>query len=128
MRPQYHYDPPRNNWVERLKEPPLKYILIVLGIVIAVYAMFALPEYGARILILLVAFPIHELAHAFTAYRLGDPTPKYDGRLMGKDGDRRISRDRVKKQPQQAVLFHLEQGQNQVGQAQDNNDPAANMG
>lgn len=81
MRPQYYYEPPRNTWVERLKEPPLKYILIVLGIVLAIFLIIRLPQYGARILILLVAFPIHELAHAFTAYRLGDPTPKYDGRL-----------------------------------------------
>jgi Zn-dependent protease len=81
MRQQYYYEPPRHNWVDRLKEPPLKYLLIVLGIALAIYLMIALPEYGARILILLVAFPIHELAHAFTAYRLGDSTPKYDGRL-----------------------------------------------
>ena len=81
MRPQYYYEPPKYNWLERLKEPPLKYILMVVGIALAIYVIFALPQYGARILILLVAFPIHELAHAFTAYKLGDATPKYDGRL-----------------------------------------------
>ncbi len=81
MRPQYHYEPPRSTWVDRLKEPPLKYILMIAGIALAIYMLFALPEYGARILILLIAFPVHELAHAYTAYRLGDPTPKYDGRL-----------------------------------------------
>jgi Zn-dependent protease len=30
---------------------------------------------------LLLAFPIHEFAHAFAAYRLGDATPKLFGRL-----------------------------------------------
>jgi Zn-dependent protease len=85
VRPQYHYEPPRNTWldnlVEQVKHPPLKYVVIIGAIALAVYLIFVLPEYGARILILLVAFPIHELAHAYTAYRLGDPTPKYDGRL-----------------------------------------------
>ncbi|RME73068.1 MAG: site-2 protease family protein [Chloroflexi bacterium] len=81
MRPQYYYEPPRSSWLERLKQPPFRQILIVAGILLAVYLVFALPQYGARILILLIAFPIHELAHALTAYKLGDPTPKYDGRL-----------------------------------------------
>lgn len=31
--------------------------------------------------VLLIAFPVHELAHALTAYKLGDPTAKYAGRL-----------------------------------------------
>ena len=30
--------------------------------------------------ILLLALPVHELAHAFTAVQLGDPTPRYQGR------------------------------------------------
>jgi len=29
----------------------------------------------------LIAITVHELAHAFVAYRLGDPTPKVQGRL-----------------------------------------------
>lgn len=81
MRTQYYYEPPRHDWTKRLKEPPLSYILIIVALLLAVYVIFALPQYGARILILLIAFPIHELAHALTAYKLGDPTPKYDGRL-----------------------------------------------
>lgn len=32
-------------------------------------------------ILLLVAFPIHEYAHALTAYRLGDSTARYMGRL-----------------------------------------------
>lgn len=35
----------------------------------------------ARALILLVAFTIHELAHAVTADRMGDPTPRGMGRI-----------------------------------------------
>jgi len=35
----------------------------------------------SRLLILLIALPIHELAHAFTAYRLGDVTARDYGRL-----------------------------------------------
>jgi Zn-dependent protease len=33
------------------------------------------------LVILLVGFPIHELSHALVAYRLGDNTAKYQGRL-----------------------------------------------
>ncbi len=82
--PQYYYPPPSSggsNWLERLMQPPWRYVLIGAGILLALYMLYAMPEYGARVLILLIAFPIHELAHAYTAYRLGDPTPKYDGRL-----------------------------------------------
>lgn len=35
----------------------------------------------ARLLIVLIAFPVHELAHAVTADRLGDPTPRQYGRI-----------------------------------------------
>jgi len=35
----------------------------------------------ARMLSLVIAFSVHEFAHAWTAYRLGDPTAKYMGRL-----------------------------------------------
>ena len=35
----------------------------------------------AYALLILVMMPVHELAHAFAAYRLGDPTAKYQGRL-----------------------------------------------
>lgn len=35
----------------------------------------------ARAIVLLVAFSIHELAHAVTADRLGDPTPRRMGRI-----------------------------------------------
>src|SRR5512139_950956 len=35
----------------------------------------------SRVLILLIALPVHEMAHAFTAYRLGDVTARDYGRL-----------------------------------------------
>lgn len=35
----------------------------------------------SRIVTLLFAFTFHEFSHAFTAVRLGDPTPRRDGRL-----------------------------------------------
>jgi Zn-dependent protease len=81
MRAQYYYEPPRSNWLNRLKQPPFSYILIGLAVIVTLYLLYAQPQYGARILILLIAFPIHEFAHALAAYRLGDSTPKYEGRL-----------------------------------------------
>ena len=30
---------------------------------------------------ILLALSVHEFAHGYVAYRLGDPTPKYQGRL-----------------------------------------------
>lgn len=34
-----------------------------------------------RVVMVLLAISAHELAHGFAAYKLGDPTAKYDGRL-----------------------------------------------
>ena len=42
---------------------------------------FDLPSLLAKAVILLVALPIHEFAHAFVAYRLGDDTAARRGRL-----------------------------------------------
>ena len=42
---------------------------------------FDLPSLLAKVVILLVAFPIHEVSHAFVAYRLGDDTAACQGRL-----------------------------------------------
>lgn len=42
---------------------------------------FDIPTLLAKVVILLVGFPIHELAHAWVAYRLGDTTAKQQGRL-----------------------------------------------
>jgi Zn-dependent protease len=41
----------------------------------------SLAEIISRAIILLVALPIHELAHAWTAVKLGDETPRRMGRL-----------------------------------------------
>ncbi len=38
-------------------------------------------DFICRVLILLVVFPAHELAHAIAATRMGDPTPRANGRL-----------------------------------------------
>ncbi len=35
----------------------------------------------ARLLVLLIGMPIHEWAHAWSAYELGDDTPRWEGRL-----------------------------------------------
>jgi len=32
-------------------------------------------------IIILVAFPVHEFSHAWAAYKLGDSTARYQGRL-----------------------------------------------
>ena len=34
-----------------------------------------------RVFVVLLAICVHETAHGFAAYKLGDPTAKYDGRL-----------------------------------------------
>jgi Zn-dependent protease len=40
-----------------------------------------LPQLIARVIVLVVAFSVHEFAHAFTADRFGDDTPRANGRL-----------------------------------------------
>jgi Zn-dependent protease len=90
MGPRYRYDPPRShsNWLERLaplKEPPQAYLIALIGIVLGIYFSTSsnpnLRQFGPRLLILLIAFPLHELAHAIVADRLGDLTPRYNGRI-----------------------------------------------
>ncbi len=84
-RPQYYYEPPRNNWLDNLRpliEPPTAYLTFLVGFGLALYLFTtSAARYGAHILILLLAFPIHELAHAIVADRLGDPTPRQNGRI-----------------------------------------------
>jgi Zn-dependent protease len=89
MRPQYYYDPPRpSNWLDRLRplvEPPLAYLVFFVGLGLAIFLSIqsnpTLSRIGPRILVLLIAFPIHELSHAIVADRLGDPTPRRSGRI-----------------------------------------------
>lgn len=40
-----------------------------------------LPELGVKLIILLLAIPIHEWAHAWSAYQLGDDTASRQGRM-----------------------------------------------
>ncbi len=44
------------------------------------FAEFLL-NFFASVIVIFVAMPVHEWAHAFVAVKLGDPTPKYQGRL-----------------------------------------------
>jgi Zn-dependent protease len=86
QRPQYSYQPPNQNsdWAERLgplKEPPLAYLIFFVGLALGIVLSVQGSRYGTHLLVLLIAFPIHELAHAIVADRLGDPTPRYHGRL-----------------------------------------------
>jgi Zn-dependent protease len=83
---RYYYEPPRPgfNWLERLaplKEPPLAYLIALAGIALGVFLSIRGSRYGYHLLILLIAFPIHELAHAIVADRLGDSTPRSYGRI-----------------------------------------------
>ena len=86
QKPQYYYQPPRQNfdWAQKLgplKEPPLAYLVFLVGLILGIALSIRGSVYGPRLLILLIAFPIHELAHALVADRLGDSTPRYHGRL-----------------------------------------------
>jgi Zn-dependent protease len=45
------------------------------------YFVTSLSELLARIIVLFTAISVHELAHGYVAYKLGDPTAKYAGRL-----------------------------------------------
>ncbi|HIZ54622.1 MAG TPA: site-2 protease family protein, partial [Firmicutes bacterium] len=38
-------------------------------------------QYVSRAIVLLLALPVHECAHGWVAYKLGDPTAKNEGRL-----------------------------------------------
>lgn len=44
-----------------------------------IYSLIAILASAA--VIILVCFPVHESAHAFAAYKLGDPTAKFSGRI-----------------------------------------------
>ena len=45
------------------------------------YLVSSITELLARIIVVFTAISVHELAHGFVAYKLGDPTAKYAGRL-----------------------------------------------
>ena len=69
-----------SNWTQQQK------LLAVVGFILLLAALIYtqyVTTYSlmARVLIVLIAFPVHELAHAVTADRLGDPTPRQYGRI-----------------------------------------------
>jgi Zn-dependent protease len=45
------------------------------------FSFFSLDQLPYIIITLIVAFSVHEFAHAFVAYKFGDPTAKNQGRL-----------------------------------------------
>lgn len=80
----YQFEPPRRampEWLLNLFRPPQAYVLFLAGLSLGVYLSAIGNVYGPRILILLIAFPIHELAHALVADYLGDPTPRNNGQV-----------------------------------------------
>ncbi len=87
MRSQYYYEPPRRTRADGLRiwlEPPRAYLVFFIGVILAIFLSIQGNEasiYGPRLLILLLAFPIHELSHALVADRLGDSTPRQNGRI-----------------------------------------------
>jgi|JFJP01.1.fsa_nt_gi Zn-dependent protease len=85
---QYSYSPPPasglNDLINRLRwliEVPYAYITFFVTLILAFYLSLNDIELGPRLFILLLAFPIHELAHALTADYLGDDTPRFYGHI-----------------------------------------------
>lgn len=71
------------NWSHWTTQQKLIAVAVALLIVSAmIYTGYASPmQMIARLLIVFIAFPVHELAHAVAADRLGDPTPRQYGRI-----------------------------------------------
>jgi len=72
--------------IERLRRlTPIQWFIVLLLAFVAlsaVYNLFLQPGVLiARLLILAIAFPVHEFAHAWAAVALGDETPRLQGRL-----------------------------------------------
>ncbi len=69
-----------SNWTQQQKLLAVAGFILVLAALI--YTQYV-TTYSliARVLIVLIAFPVHELAHAVAADRLGDPTPRQYGRI-----------------------------------------------
>lgn len=59
----------------------VSYFLYMVKIKRGVIFLNTLMEYLARFFVLFTAITVHEFAHGMAAYKLGDPTAKYDGRL-----------------------------------------------
>ena len=58
------------------------YIILAIIVIISIFSGgFSILSLLLTIPGVLIALTFHEFAHAFTAYKLGDDTPKYQGRL-----------------------------------------------
>jgi Zn-dependent protease len=55
--------------------------LFMIGLVKQIIHGRSIASIIALVIVLVIAFTLHEFAHAFVAYRLGDPTAKNQGRL-----------------------------------------------
>jgi Zn-dependent protease len=55
--------------------------LFMIGLVKQIIHGRSIASIIALVIVLVIAFTVHEFAHAFVAYRLGDPTAKNQGRL-----------------------------------------------
>ena len=51
------------------------------GVALIDYMLGTVQVWAARLIVLFTAITVHEYAHGFVAYKLGDPTAKYSGRL-----------------------------------------------
>ncbi len=71
------------NWSNLSSQQKILSAAVVLGLLILLLFSnyVSTDELIARVLVLLISFPVHELAHAVVADRLGDPTPRYYGRI-----------------------------------------------
>ena len=69
-----------SNWTQQQKLLAVAGIILLLAALIYTETIEA-HSIMARLLIVLIAFPLHELAHAVAADRLGDPTPRQYGRI-----------------------------------------------
>jgi Zn-dependent protease len=92
--PPYH---PLAQFVYRVTEPILRpfraygrvgmldlsplMALFMIGLVKQIIHGRSIASIIALVIVLVIAFTVHEFAHAFVAYRLGDPTAKNQGRL-----------------------------------------------
>jgi Zn-dependent protease len=92
--PPYH---PLAQFVYRVTEPILRpfraygrvgmldlsplMALFMIGLVKQIIHGRSIASIIALVIVLVIAFTLHEFAHAFVAYRLGDPTAKNQGRL-----------------------------------------------
>ena len=71
------------NWANLSTQQKVLSAAVIIGLlaVLLFSDYVSTDEMIARVMVLLISFPVHELAHAVVADRLGDPTPRYYGRI-----------------------------------------------